>query len=203
MQQILITNFKGGAQKSTTAINLAQYLSEHGSVALIDDDPNRSVTKLGQRGDGLPFDVFSVQQAMKRLQTKQPDYCVIDTPARPDSDELKDYAEDSDLVIVPFSPSIDDLDPTLETANQLATICPGRYRLLLAKVPPKPSKEGDAMQGELIEAGYPLFTAMIRRSAGIPRAALAGQSVKLQTGIYRHAWMDYQALGAEVLALLK
>ena len=197
MKLITVTSYKGGVTKSTTAIHLATYLSSEGKVLLIDGDPNRTAIAWSERGQ-LPFDVVDERKAMKVIANY--DYAVIDTPARPDSSDLKELAEGCDLLILPTLPDVVSLEPMMQTASDLGD---ANYRTLIAIVPPKPNRDGEAMRSELQEAGVPVFNTMIRRSIGFSKAALAGKPVRDMTGGDRMGWIDYENLGKEVMRLLK
>lgn len=197
MKLITVTSYKGGVTKSTTAIHLATFLSDKGKVLLIDGDPNRTAIAWSERGE-LPFDVADERRAMKLIASY--DYAVIDTPARPDSSDLKELAEGCDLLILPTLPDIVSLDPMLQTAADLSE---ANYRALIAIVPPKPNRDGEVMQSELKAADVPVFNTMIRRSIGFSKAALAGKPVRDLTGGDRAGWLDYEKLGNEVMELLR
>ncbi len=194
---ITITGYKGGCGKSTTAINLAAYLSRQGETVLVDADPNRTALSWAQRGN-LPFVVVDQRQAIKVVAGKP--WIVIDTPARPDSQDLKELAQGADLLILPTLPDLVSLEPMLATAATLGT---APYRILMTIVPPHPSREGEVMRAELRANGFPVFTAMIRRSAGHQKAALAGVPISALKGRDRLAWLDYESLGKEVLEVMQ
>ena len=198
MTIITVTGYKGGIGKSTTAIHLATYFSERGPTVLVDGDANHTAISWAERGDGLPFMVVDQRQAMRVVGDAE--FIVIDTPARPDSDDLTELAKGCELLILPTSPDIVSLEPMLQTARVLGT---ANYRALITVVPPKPSREGELMQADLREGGVPVFNAMIRRTVGFAKAALQGRPIRdLDDARAQGAWEDYQALGDEVIALV-
>lgn len=160
MKIVTVTVYKGGVAKSTTSVHIAAYFSDRGITILVDSDPNRTALAWSQRGK-LPFTVADERQAMKMISGN--DFVVIDTPARPDSSDLKELAKGCDLLILPTTPDIVSLEPMLKTAGDLGE---ATYRALLVIVPPSPSKEGATMRQELMDNGTPVFKSMIRRSVG-------------------------------------
>lgn len=193
MKLITVTGYKGGCGKSTTAIHLATYFSARGKTLLIDSDPNRTAIKWSKRGE-LPFTVEDERKAIKLIPGC--DYVIVDTPARPASDDLKELAEGCDLLILPTIPDVVSLEPMLATAEDLPA--DSNYRVLLCVVPSYPSKEGEQMKADLIEGGIPVFNAMIRRTSGFGKSAIAGIPIRDLKDKTKVAWADYQAVGKEV-----
>lgn len=124
---IAIINTKGGVAKTTTTIYTGACLAEHGSVRVLDADPQGSATEWAERcdedGSPLPFPVEIVNRnTLKRLNAST-DYTVIDTP--PGDPTLIDLAlRVADIAVVPTSPSPVDVARVWETIEVATTILP-------------------------------------------------------------------------------
>ena len=194
---ITIAGFKGGIGKTTTAVHLAAYLNKKNSTVLIDGDPNRSSLTWATQGE-LPFKVVDENQAVK--VARKFEHIVIDTPARPNEEELGSLAEGCDLLILPTSPdflALTALNANIETFKRLNV---NNFKILLTIVPPKPSTVGVEAQGYLKSLDLPVFDTMIRRLAVYQKAPLEGcicADVKgdKYSGI---AWRNYEDLGREI-----
>lgn len=191
---ITLTQFKGGVGKTSCAICLATLLSQTGKTLLIDSDPNRSATLWSRKGK-LPFTVVDDIQARKELMNGGYTDVVIDTPARPSTDEIESLASGCDLLILPSTP-----DPlALSALAQIVQILPQKtnYRCLLTIVPPSPQKDGAEALEALNKWGFPVFKRWIRRYKAYIRAADAGTPVKdVQGGGI--AWRDWLAVKEEL-----
>ena len=77
------------------------YLQTKAPTLLVDGNLNRSALDWAARGS-LPFKVVDEKQGVRFARDYE--HIVIDTPARPDPDELKTVAEGCDLLMRPSPP---------------------------------------------------------------------------------------------------
>ncbi len=162
---ITVAAFKGGVGKSTTALHLATYLQNQADTLLVDGDLNRSALDWSNRGC-LPFKVADEKQGVRLARLYE--HIVIDTPARPDPDELKTIATGCDLLVIPTTPDAIALAATLQMVEALKEV-KTNYRILLTLIPPNPNKAGEEARSALLKAGLPVFKSGIRRLAVFQR----------------------------------
>jgi chromosome partitioning protein len=196
MYIIAVTGYKGGVGKTISSIHLARFLSDYGKVLIIDSDPNRSVEKWARRAEFPPlFTVKNEKSAPAHIVGN--DFLVLDTPARPDSSELKEISQEAKLTILPCVPDAISLDPMLQMFHDLS---PGAdYRVLISIAPPYPSKSASDLRQVLAENKIKAFKGQIRRSSSVVKAIDIGLTVAELTGRDHSPWQDYQAIGKELL----
>jgi chromosome partitioning protein len=203
---ITVCSFKGGVGKTTTAIHVAESLSDRRGrrVVLADGDAIRTALnwyKRGIAGDcAADFEVFDGDEQPPDGFTD----LIIDTPGNPSQSELGELAAASDFLIIPTSCSPAAIEATVQTLTQFDELARDRYRVLLALVPPRPSKRGERAKTELVDSGIAVFAQSIQRRECYLDAELHGCTVGRLTGKPAAAAAEeWRAVGAELWKLTK
>ena len=194
---LTVASYKGGAGKTTSAVHFAAYLNTLAPTLLLDGDRTKNAVNWGQRGDGFPFKIATVDHAAKLAKNFQ--HIVIDTGQRPEGADLKEAVDACDLLVIPATPSPLDADGLIQTIRALKQIGAERFRVLLTKVPPPPERDGVLLRQLLESEGVSVFKAEIPRLKAFEKAAGAGEIVS-QT-VDRNAvraWESYAAAGKEL-----
>ena len=179
---ITIAQQQGGAGKTTLAANLAAALAASRTVAVLDIDPQGSLSRwhrlrAGQKG--MPSIGFSdvsgwrLARELDRLRVGH-DVLIVDSPPQLDTD-AKLAIRVADLVIVPLQPSPPDLwaaEGTLKLAAAEKRAC----RILLNRAPAS-GKLRAGVEAEILAAGYPVFTATLGNRTGFAAAFALGLGV--------------------------
>lgn len=200
---ISLLGLKGGVGKTTTAIHLSSYLNKKGeAVVLVDADPNRSALSWAERGgDRFPVAVCDLVSLVK--VASEYSYIVIDSAARPASGDIDSLVRSSDFIILPTPPSALALDVLSATVELIGGRTP--FKVLLTMTDPS-SRKGvaDRAYRSLIEAGFPVASAMVRRYAAHEKASLAGVTVADIKGDRNaaSAARDYDKAFTEILSEL-
>jgi len=198
---IAVVNLKGGVAKTTTAVHFAYHLATKGATVLVDSDPNRSsIAWAGRASTPFPFKVITELELLGFQGRFQ--HIVTDTKARPERDDLQVLLNTVHLIVLPSSPSGDDLRVTANTALMLQELNSTKHKVLLTKVPTHGSAtdEQDArtwLQSQKI----PVFEGRIRYYKAYDKAFIAGIpvfQVKRDKNA-KSAWSDYQAVIREVI----
>jgi chromosome partitioning protein len=191
---ISIVSFKGGVGKTTASVHIAEMLNRKSPTLLVDCDPNQSALAWKGRGK-LSFPVISERELTERAGNYK--HIVLDTPARPTTEELETICKESDLVIIPSQPDALSLDALIKLVNSLKEIEAESYKVLFTLVPPL-SHAGREAKELLKNLDIPFFKTEIYRRAVCGRAALKGITVKeLKDG--KETWKEIEALGKEIL----
>lgn len=196
-----VAGYKGGTAKTSTSVALAGLLNERAPTLLADGDANRSALQWASHGN-LPFKVVDERQAIRHVRDYE--HVVIDTAARPSTDDIKEIAAISDLIVLPTVPEALAMGALLQTVDDLTRLAPdAQYRALVTIIPPKPSRDGEEAQQALRDAGVPVFHIAIRRAVAMQRASLSGLLPRdVDDPRAAALWGDYQALLAEIDGVL-
>jgi chromosome partitioning protein len=197
--RIGISADKGGVGKTTTALHLGSFLQRQGSTLVIDGDTNESAVDWAAGGK-LPFEVMTDAQAQGKVAGYA--HVLLDTEARPITEDLRELARQVDVMLLLSRPSATDLRVLLKTYAKLAAL--KNVRILLTQVPPAPSRAEDDARELLRDAGIPVCATSIRRSAWFEHASLDNVTTNQMRDVRASiAWSDYEALGQELQAWVK
>lgn len=210
---VMVGGEKGGAGKSTTAQNLAVYLTLQGfDVLLLDADKQGTSTKFIDRRNEAGYPIVHSTQKFKNIYkaamdlATRYDFVVIDAGGR-DSEELRTGLVATDLLYVPMRASQADLE-TLPVVDELITLARGlnptlQVRALLCMVPATSVNTEARDAKDLMEMfpDLPLSNCVISDLKIYRDALKLGKSViELKNG---SAKAEIQLLGQELMELLK
>ena len=180
-----VINQKGGAGKTTLAMNLAAGLARRAETVVIDLDPQGSSRQWASLGSA-PFPATVKQIAGKwDARTLHQNYrayrhMVLDCPPSIDSHASLQALRACDVALIPVLPSPVDLWASLRLPQEIEEARKAnsslKAYLVLNQLEPR-SALSAAMHEALAEFGVPVLRATIRRRAAYRSAALEGVSV--------------------------
>lgn len=185
MQIITVASQKGGTGKTTVAFNLAVTAAAAGlTAALIDLDPQGSAAKRhARRKAEMPLlAVINPAGLVKHIDMARGggvDFLIIDTPPH-NGDAAIAAARQSDLIVMPCQPSIDDLDAMAPT-TQLTRVTGTPGLVVFNRCPPTRltgrapvvAEAAAALAGEPVE----IYDGQITNRAAFSYASIAGQGI--------------------------
>ena len=125
MRTILVASSKGGAGKSTLATNLAAHFALEGKpTAILDADRQKSSTHWCEKRAHLDSAVLPLDGCRRNWDKHLPDgiaRLVVDAAAGAMGDDLKDFLDRADAVVVPVLPSAIDIEATVPFLDSLVT----------------------------------------------------------------------------------
>jgi chromosome partitioning protein len=203
---ITIAQQKGGAGKTTLAVNLAvEFLQRGQKVALLDTDPQGSLGRWfmarrdGVGVEGLDFSTASawgVSYECEKLR-KTNDMVIVDTPPKVDAD-LRPALREADLVLIPVASShldlwaVDGVLDLIQREGRAAMIVLNRW------------KSGTKLAEEVaVAAEGKAEIAAARLGSRVAFAEVLGQGRGVAEGAKSPARAEVAALADEVLARLQ
>ena len=202
---ITVAQQKGGAGKTMLAANLAAAWAARYRVALLDIDPQRSLTRWHALRTGTTAPRIALSDVsgwrlaaeLDRLQRGH-EVVVIDTPPQIDTDS-RAAIRAAGLVLVPVQPSAPDLwatEGTLSLARQEK-----RPVALLLNRAPTAARALQASRAAVEAAGHALLPAHLANRIGYAQAFAAGLGV-IEAAPRTTAAAEMAALVAAIEALL-
>jgi chromosome partitioning protein len=123
MKRLLVANAKGVTGKTTLATNLAGLLAARGvRTVLVDLDRQCSAVRwLERRPAGFPkIAGWTPDDERDEVEAFDPQWAVYDSPAGLHGKKLDRALKRVDLIVVPLSPSVLDMDATVDFLETLA-----------------------------------------------------------------------------------
>ena len=202
-----VINQKGGAGKTTLAMNLAAGLARRGKTLVLDLDPQGSSLQWASMGQ-TPFPAtveniggeWNARTLHQNYQAYQ--HMVLDCPPSLESHASLQALRACDVALIPVLPSPIDLWASLKLPQEIEEarkVNPNiKAYLVLNQLEPN-SALSAAMHDALLEFGIPVLNAVIRRRAAYRSAALEGTSVFQLGGHGTQAVEEIEAIIREVL----
>lgn len=204
---IAVINQKGGTGKTTLALNLAAGLAQRALTAVVDADPQRSISQwiaMDQGKNGLPAATQigdPPTTAIARLKRNHR-YVVVDCPPTVQGPVIDAVMASADLVLIPVLPSPLDLWASVGIAA-LVSQAQQKNKALQAYLVLNQVETRNAlsrvMQQAMAEFDVPLLQANLQRRAAYRSAAVEGVSVYALGSRGLHAVADIEAIIEEAL----
>ena len=205
---ITVAQQKGGAGKTTLAANLAVLLAETRQVALLDIDPQRSLThwhaiRLERPGKATDIGFSDVSgwrlgNELDRIRRRY-DVLIVDSPPHIETD-ARVAVRGADLVLVPVQPSPPDLWAA-EGTLKLASDEHRKARLVLNRVPAS-GKLRTGVEADIARHGYPVLVATLGNRTDFAGAFAQGLGVT-ETAPRSTAAQELRTLLAEIEEVMR
>ena len=184
MAVIALVGNKGGAGKTTLAVNLATTLAKTGSTVVFDADPQGSVLqwqRIAESNSGLTVidTAEGLEETFARTADRY-DHVVIDCPPSVHAPQTHAALKVSHIALIPVQPSPLDLWATVhieQAVAQARIVNPGLRALLVINQLEPRTRLSRLIHQALAELELPAAETAIRRRAVYRASVLEGKSV--------------------------
>lgn len=205
---IAVINQKGGAGKTTVAMNLAAGLARRAPTVVVDLDPQGSATQWAAAGTtAFPATVKQLRVGASlpdlRKEFRVFEHIVLDCPPSVDTRAAVLALQTCDVALIPVLPSPVDLWASLRLPHEIDEArqrSPKLRAFLLLNQIEARSALSAAMQEALAEFGLPVLQTPVRRRSIYKTAALEGVSVFQMGARGQAAAAEIEAIIEEVVA---
>jgi chromosome partitioning protein len=189
MPVIAMVGNKGGAGKTTLAVNLASALARRSNTAVMDADPQGSTLQwrafsednFSEDNQGLSVvEANADLEQQARTLSPQYDFLVIDCPSSVHAPQTHAALRVSDVALIPVQPSPVDLWATVHierAVEQARDSNPGLQAILVINQLEPRTTLSRLVREALAEIDLPLAQIAVRRRAVYRASALEGKSV--------------------------
>lgn len=169
---VSVISGKGGVGKTTTAVALASYWAASGSdTYFVDADPQDAGGATWWLEQTPPLDTLDFvkctdSDTLRRIpEIEGYEFVVIDTPPRPETDQMNVIASVSDLIIVMADTEGLALSAAIQTVKNIVEPSGTPYACLVSMVDPRRSGRSAEAQHVLRANGFPAFDTLARHYA--------------------------------------
>lgn len=206
MSVIAFIGNKGGAGKTTLAINLATVLHEQNPIYLLDADPQGSALHWAAMVDGesIPqvIDATAGVGNLVQQHRDQAQHILIDCPPQLHAEQTRSALECCDVAVVPVLPSPLDLWATIAVGDAVAQVQqtnPGLNALLVINQLEPRTRLSRLVREAIKELDIPAAKTTLHRRVVYRASVLEGKSVSQMGKPGSVATEEVNSLLAEVL----